>query len=77
MVSACSVWDPVAEVDLERQQRHGPVPRSRPLRGCVLQREVDELPGRVLVGEAALGLDRLAQLPVQCLYGVGIRYERR
>ncbi len=38
-MSACGVEDPVAEVDLEREQRDRPVPGSGPLRDRVVQRE--------------------------------------
>ena len=47
-------------MDLERQQRSGPVPAPGPLGRRVSDGEVDQLPGGVLVGEASLGLDRLA-----------------
>ena len=42
-----------------------------------MQGEVDELAGGVLGREAALGLDRLAQLAVERLDRVRRRYERR
>ena len=58
-------------MDLERQQRRGPVPASGPLRDGVDEREVDQLAGGVLVGEVALGLERLAQLAVERLDRVG------
>ena len=64
-------------MDFEREQRCRPVPGPGPLRDGVLQGEVDELAGGVLVGEAALGLDRLAQLAVERLDRVCIRYERQ
>src|SRR5581483_8600575 len=48
-----------------------PAAGSRPLRHGVLDREVDKLAGSVLARETALGLDRLAKLPVQRLDRVG------
>ncbi len=51
-----------AEVDLECQQDCGPVAGLGPGGDGVGEREVDQLAGGVLVGEVALGLDRLAQL---------------
>ena len=55
----------VSELDLEREQCFRPAAGSCPLRCGVLDCEVDELAGGVLAGEAALGLDRFAELPVQ------------
>ena len=69
-MSACGVRDAVAEVDLERQQGHGPVARPGPRRDGVGEGEVDQFAGGVFVGEVALGLDRLAQLAVERFYGV-------
>jgi hypothetical protein len=62
-VSACGVRYPVAEVDLEREERDGPVSASCPLWDRVLQSELDELAGGVRVGEAAL--ERDASLPAR------------
>jgi hypothetical protein len=42
-----------------------------------VDREVEQLAGRVFGREVALGLDRLSQLPVERLDRVCIRYERR
>jgi len=42
-----------------------------------LDGEVDELCRGVLVGEVPAGLDALADLAVEVLDAVGIRYERR
>jgi hypothetical protein len=76
-LSACGVGQPLAEVDLERQQRDGPVAGSGPLRDRVGDGEVDQLAGGVLVGEVSFGLQGLAELPVERFDGVRIRYERR
>ena len=72
-----SVGQPVSELDLEREERFRPPAGSGPLWDSVLDREVDQLAGGVFAGEAAFGLDRFAQLAVERLDGVGIRYERR
>jgi hypothetical protein len=62
-----SVGQPVAEVDLEPQQRCRPVARFGPRGHGVGDGEVDQLAGGLFVGEVALGLDRLAQLAVERL----------
>jgi hypothetical protein len=77
VMSSCAVGDAVSEVDLEREQCCGPVPGSGPLGHCVLQGEVDELAGGVFAGEAALRFECFAELAVERLDRVGIRYERR
>jgi hypothetical protein len=48
-MSACSVGEPVAQVNLEREQRDGPVPSPGPRWDGVCECEVDLLAGGVLV----------------------------
>jgi hypothetical protein len=64
-------------VDFERQQRGRPVPGSRPLRDGVEDGEVEQLAGGVLGREMTLSFDSFAELAVERLDRVGIRYERR
>jgi hypothetical protein len=62
-------------VDLEACAGGCPRAVALPLAFGSDDREVEELGGGLLVGEVAAGLDRLADLAVQALDGVGIPYE--
>jgi hypothetical protein len=64
-------------VDLEREQGCRPVARSRPRRHGVDDGEIDQFLGGLLVGEVSFGFDRFAQLPVERLNGIRIRYDIR
>ena len=57
-------WGSVSELDLEHQHRFRPPAGAGPLRDGVLDREVEQLDRRLFAREAALGLDRFAQLAV-------------
>src|SRR5215216_7331531 len=70
-MSDCGVGEAIAEVDPERGQRRAPVVGVAPLALRAGDREVEQLAGGVLSGEAAAGLDDLADLAVERLDRVG------
>src|SRR5688500_7648674 len=76
-MSDCGVGELVAEVDAEGGQRRAPVVGVAPLALGAGDGQEQQLAGGVLVGEAAAGLDVLADLAVQGFDRVGNRYERR
>ena len=66
-----SVGDSVGEVDLQCADGGGPVVGVLPGALGLGDGEVDQLGRGLLVGEAAAGLDRLADLAVEVLDAVG------